>query len=68
MFKRLIDWLTVKDYERELDDIRRGIVARYSRGNVAMQQGRYMTEEDLDDLRARGDAAAARLRRLVETH
>ena len=66
MFKRLTDWLTVKDYERELDAIRRGIVARYSRGNVAMQQGRYLTADDLDTLRARGDDAAARLRRLVD--
>ena len=65
MFQRLKDWLAVKDYERELDAIRRGIVARYSRGNIAMQQGRYMTEDDLNDLRKRGDAAAARLRRLA---
>ena len=35
------------DLRREQDDI----VARYSRGNVRLQQGHYMTEEDADEFK-----------------
>ena len=66
MFERLKDWLSARDIEREFEAIDRRVVARYSRGNIAMQQGRYMTEDDLNDLRKRGDAAATRLRRLAD--
>ena len=39
----------------ELDDrlaaIKRAVVGRFSRGNIATQWGFYMTEEDLDEQR-----------------
>ena len=38
------------------ESIERKIVARFSRGNIRLQQGRYLTQEDID----------ARLRRALE--
>lgn len=39
------------------------IVARYSRGNVSVQNGFILDEGALDNLRKRGDRAAKRLER-----
>ena len=64
MFKRLRDWLTVQDYWDAKDAMYRDVMARYSRGNIAMQQGRFMLQADLERLQREGDAAAARLRKL----
>jgi hypothetical protein len=37
-------------HKQDLKYIQRGIVARRSRGNVNLQQGKYMTAEDKRDL------------------
>lgn len=53
--------MTLRDYRAEIDQIERGVAARYARGNVLAQQGRILYPRDLDALAAKGDAAAQRL-------
>ena len=67
MFRRLHDWLTLRDYDRARETALRGVVARYARGNIAMQEGRFLTKADMAELRREGDAAAERLRRKIRT-
>lgn len=43
----------------------RKIAARFSRGNVSVQFGRYLNESDLLQLRIDADAAMSRLQRRV---
>lgn len=61
MFSAIFDWLTLSDYEREQRDIVRKVVARYARGNVNLQNGRYIDQAALDELRQRGDRASTSL-------
>lgn len=56
---------SVADYDKANEEASRRIVARYSRGNVRVQDGRYLTTEDLRDLTARGDEAARKLRAML---
>lgn len=46
-----------EQHDQERDEITRKVVARFSRGNVLMQSGRYMTSEQLlaNSLRADKD-------------
>lgn len=64
MFDKLRRWLSLADFSQAKDQAFRAIASRYSRGNVPVQDGRYMTDEDLDALRIEGDRACARLRAL----
>ena len=43
----------------------RKIAARFSRGNVSVQFGRYLNDSDLLRLRMEADAATSRLQRRV---
>ena len=60
LLNMLKDWLFRK-YEVEKIDALRTIVARFSRGNVSVQQGLYLTEEQLVALSRKGDAAIENL-------
>jgi hypothetical protein len=40
-------------HEQDLAESRRNTVMHYARGNVRLQQGRYMTQSDADDLKRR---------------
>lgn len=53
MFK---EWLG-RGYEAEKADLVRLIVGRFSRGNVSVQQGLYLTRGELDELSRKGDEA-----------
>ena len=37
-----------KTASRYSDDAARKVVARFSRGNIRLQQGKYLTQEDID--------------------
>ncbi len=58
-----MDWLSVRDYDNAKADAQRRIVARFSRGNVTVQRGRYLDGDDARDLVRRGDVAMERLER-----
>lgn len=58
---RLLDWLTLRDYERADEAATIQVVKRYSRGNVNVQGGRFLTAEEMD---ARAADMAKRLPRL----
>lgn len=59
---RLYDWLTLKDYLRSDREATVQVVKRYSRGNVSVQAGRFLTEEEMA---ARAADMAPRLPRLL---
>jgi hypothetical protein len=66
MIGKFIDWLTLRDYERVKRSAFRGIIGRYTRGNVAIQEGRYLTADDIKALGQAGDLAALNIRKLVQ--
>lgn len=68
MLRHVIDFLFFRHRERDERDRTRRIVARYSRGNVNVQAGRYLTDVEQRRLSAEGDAAARRLMRMRAAH
>ncbi len=54
MMLRLSAWIGVEDYEARKLAATKRVVRRFARGNVALQQGRYITEAEL---KARSEAA-----------
>ena len=54
MLFRFISYLVKlvrKDSQKALNDIEKAIVKRYSRGNVRLQLGNYLTEADINEMR-----------------
>lgn len=62
----LFDWMTVRDYDKAKADALRRIVARFSRGNIKVQRGRYLDDRDFVSFVERGDAAMNRLERAAK--
>ena len=44
-----------RDYHAAIREIEVGIVRRYSRGNVLLQQGKYMTAEEHAEMSKKGN-------------
>ena len=65
ILQRLQAWY-FQDYEEQKADIDRDVVARFSRGNVLIQQGHYLNAGELDTLSRKGDEALARLAAYTE--
>jgi hypothetical protein len=63
--RKLISWLLLKDYEAEKSVIMRSAISRFTRGSVAMQDDRFLTEVDMAKVVARGDKDAQKLRSLL---
>lgn len=63
LYRRIMDWFTFADYEAAKRQARRDVAARYSRGNVALQQGYMLFSEDMEELTAAGDKAVAKLQK-----
>ena len=61
MFK-LIDWLSLRDYDDAMREARVSVIQRYARGNVSFQNGDILDDEALDELQREGDQAVADLR------
>ena len=57
------EWLAFRDYDRAKADGVRKIMGRFSRGNVNVQAGRYISDSDMLPLVERGDRAMAELDR-----
>jgi hypothetical protein len=66
MFDKFVNWLTLRDYDDEKKIAFRGIIGRYTRGNISIQQGRYLTTSDILEVRKAGDKAAQNLRNLLQ--
>ncbi len=58
----IIDRVLLGGYEAAKKDATRKIVARYARGNVAVQNGYYIDEDELQALRLAGDKAMQNIR------
>lgn len=61
MILQALQNLYFRDYEAEKREIDRDVVARFSRGNVLIQQGHYLDAVELRNLGESGDAALARI-------
>ncbi len=61
MLNNLIDRIFYGGYETANCTAVERVVSRYTRGNTSIQFGRYITTENMEELRANGDRAAARL-------
>ncbi len=61
MLRKLVDRIFWGGYEAADMGSAAKIVARYARGNISIQFGRYLTQEKMERLCADGDRAAARL-------
>lgn len=71
MFRAIRAWLaaadldSVKRYEEVKMEGAKSVAARYSRGNVSVQGGRFMTEAGLASLRQRGREAIRFLNKAI---
>lgn len=63
LLRQLRSWLTMADYYEEMENATKQIATRYSRGNVSMQNGRYIDSDNLRELSLAGDRALARLKK-----
>jgi hypothetical protein len=60
---RFVRWLSLGDYDDAVRQAQASIVRRFSRGNVCIQNGDDVIDEaELNQLRSKGDRAAANLR------
>ena len=58
---KIVNWLTLRDYDAEVDAAHAAVVSRFARGNVTFQNGEIMDEAGLDLVRAAGDVALREL-------
>jgi hypothetical protein len=68
IIRQLFDWLAVKDYTNAKQRAAVETAARYSRGNVSVQNGWFLDDAGLKELSAAGDRAIVRLQRKVIHH
>jgi hypothetical protein len=61
--QRVLDWLRVRDYAVEKQKSAVKVAARYSRGNVALQNGWFLTRSGLEKLSADGDTAMKQMQK-----
>ena len=60
IFDMLKKWF-FKEYEQDKLDIDRAVAARFARGNIRVQNGRYVNEKELKDLSVAADKALKKL-------
>ncbi len=60
-FKKLAAWLSLEDYEEASESAGMIVAARFSRGNVAIQNKRFVDKKAYNKLREDGERARARL-------
>lgn len=63
MLSRIVNWLTLRDYDHEVRAAHTAVIKRFARGNVTFQNGDILDEDGLDQVRASGDVA---LRELIQ--
>ncbi len=68
VFRRLRAWLRLDDYAAAKDRATDDVIARYSRGNIEVQNGHYLDRDKLNDLSSQADEAMSRLEKLVQKH
>lgn len=61
MIREFLEWISLRDYDEALNRAASRIVARYSRGNTSVQDGRIIDEKDLESLAQKADIAIAHL-------
>ena len=67
LFQKVYDFITLADYERAKEEASARIVHRQSRGNVAVQDGWYMTKGKLSKISKRADKAMTSLRKAIRS-
>lgn len=64
----LYNWLTLGDYDAANAQASKDIVRRFSRGNISLKNGMFLTAQAAAKLSREGDRAAARLRKKIAAH
>lgn len=59
-----MNWTSLADYDAAKEQATVDVVARFSRGNVSVQNGQVLDEADLRKVSTEGDQALAKLDRL----
>ncbi len=65
ILSKIVNWLTLEDYEVAKRQAVRGIIAKQSRGSILAQEGEIMQASELHDLSMKADAGLVRLSRAV---
>lgn len=65
VLRKLIGKLLFGRYDAAREKSARRVAGRYSRGNTSVQNGRYLIDEDLQNLDARANRAFRRLNKRV---
>jgi hypothetical protein len=68
MFRRLYEHLTLADYDAANENATKQIIKRFTRGNISLKNGLFMTRRSMNDLSERGDRAVARLQKKILSH
>ncbi|MGA7676384.1 MAG: hypothetical protein WCA78_15230 [Rhizomicrobium sp.] len=68
MFRRLYEHLTLADYDAANEHATTQIIRRFTRGNISLKNGLFMTERAMNDLSAKGGRAVARLLKKIPAH
>jgi hypothetical protein len=69
MFIRsVLDWFRVKDYDAAKTKSAAEVAARYSRGNVNVQNGWFINAEQLGQLSASADLAMKNIDKKIASH
>lgn len=65
---KFFKWITLRDYEEAMEGAKRRIIGRFSRGNILIQNRRYLNEDDAARVVRRGDRDMAQLERACAPH
>ena len=61
----MVEWFTLADYLDAKETATYDIIARYARGNIAIQNGAFLDKDKLDRLSKKGDEAMANLSKMI---
>ena len=68
MFRKIYENLTLADYEAAKEAGTTLVVKRFSRGNIFLNNGMFLTRNGLNALSKRGDRALSILKKKVASH
>jgi hypothetical protein len=67
MFRKLFEHFTLRDYDVANAEATKTIVRRFTRGNIALKNGLYMTLDAMKALSRDGDRATERLLKKISS-
>ncbi len=68
MLRKIIDHFTLADYDAANELATKQIIKRFTRGNISLKNGLYLTRSAINDLSLEGDRATARLQKKISSN